>query len=92
MDHGPSRSIPSPDTARPLSYRIHGIPAKSPLEREPLDTQETHSGKVPGCAIFPPTPSAQDSFKAGLKGDSIAPYIFGEQTPSIPSRTHHGWL
>jgi len=90
MDRSPSSSIPSPDTATPLSYRLHGFPATSPLERVPPNTQDTHSRKVPGCAIVPPSPPAADSFKAGLKGKSMAPYIFGRQTPAIPSRTHHG--
>jgi len=91
MDRGPSSSIPSPDTATPLSYRLHGLLATSPLGRVLPNTQDTHSRKVPGCTIFSPSPSALDSFKAGLKGDSMAPYIFGHQTPPIPSRTHHGW-
>ena len=75
----------------PLSYRLHGLPATSPLERVSPSTQDTHSRKVPGCAIVTPSPSAPDSFKAELKGDSMAPYIFGQQTPPIPSRTHNGW-
>jgi len=91
MDRGPPSSIPSPDTATPLSYRLHGLLATRPLERVPPNTQDTHSTKVPGCAIVPPSPSAPDSFNAGLKGDSKAPYISGQQTPAIPTRTHHGW-
>jgi len=73
MDRCPSSSISSPDTATPLSYLLHGLPATNPLERVPPSTQDTHSRKVPGCAIVPPSPSAPDAFKAGLKGDSMAP-------------------
>jgi len=58
MDRGPSSSIPSPDTATPLSYRLHGLPATSPLERVPPSTHDTHSRKVPECAIVPPFPLA----------------------------------
>jgi hypothetical protein len=90
MDRGPSSSMPSPDTATPLSYRLHGLPATSPLERVPPNTQDTYSRKVPGYALNPPSPSAPDLFKAELKGDSMAPYIFGQQTPPILSRTRHG--
>ena len=90
MDRDPSSSIPSPNSAMPVSYRLYRIPAASPLERLPPSTQDTHSRKVLGCATVAPSPSTPDSFKAGLKGDSMAPYIFGQQTPPIPSRTHHG--
>jgi len=54
MDCGPSSSIPAPDTATPLPYRLHGFPATSPLERVPPNTQDTHSRKVPRWAIVPP--------------------------------------
>ena len=57
MDHGPPNSIPSPDTATPLSCRLHGFPETSPLERVPSNNQDTHSRKVPGCAIVRPHPS-----------------------------------
>jgi hypothetical protein len=56
MDRGPSRSIPSPDKVTPLSNRLRGLPATSPLERVPPSTQDTHSRKVPVCAINPPSP------------------------------------
>ena len=91
MDRGPSRSIPSPDKVTPLSNRLRGLPATSPLERVPPSTQDTHSRKVPGCAIVPSLSNRLDLFKVGLKGDSMAPYSFGRQTPPILSRTHQAW-
>jgi len=39
MDRSPSSSIPSPDTATPLSYRLHGLPATNPLKKVPPNTQ-----------------------------------------------------
>jgi len=54
MDRSPSSSIPPPDTATPLSKRLHGLLATSPLERIPPSTQDIHSRKVPGCAIISP--------------------------------------
>jgi len=77
MDRSPSSSIPSPDVATPLVKRLHGLLATSPLERISPSTQDTHSRKVPGCVIISSLSlSAPDPFKTGLKGDSMAPYIF----------------
>jgi len=77
MDRSPSSSIPSPDTATPLAKRLHGLLATSPLERISPRTQDSHSRKIPGCAIISSlSPTAPDPFKTGLKGDSMAPYIF----------------
>jgi len=58
MDRGLSSTTPSPDTATPLSHRLHELPATSQLESVPPSTQDTHSRKVPGCAIVLPCPSA----------------------------------
>ena len=49
MDRGPSSRLLTPDTETPLSYRLHGLSATSPLERMPPSTQDTYSRKVPGC-------------------------------------------
>ena len=54
MDRGPSSSLPSPDTATPISCRLHGFSETSPMERLPSSNQDTHSRKVHGCAIEPP--------------------------------------
>jgi len=47
MDRGPPNSIPPPDTATPLSCRLHGVPETCPLERVPSSNQKTHSRQVP---------------------------------------------
>jgi hypothetical protein len=57
MDRGPSSSLPSPDTATPISCRLHGFSETSPMERLPSSNQDTHSRKVHGGAIEPPPPS-----------------------------------
>jgi len=88
MNRGPASSIPSPDTATPFSYRLHGLPTTSPLEKIPPSTQDTHSRKVPVCAIVPPSPSAPDSFKAGLKGDRT--YLDSKHLPSPQGLTAAG--
>ena len=81
MDRSPSSSIPSPDTATPLAKRLHGLLATSPLERISPSTQDTHSRKIPGCAIISSlSPSAPDPFKTGLKCNSRASYIFHNKT------------
>jgi len=90
MDRSPSSSIPSPDRATPLSndymdflqrarWKVYHRAAKTPI--------------VEGiwmCYNFPLSPLAPDSFKTGLKCDSMAPYIF-DNNISHSLKTHHGW-
>jgi len=80
MDRSPSSSMPSADTGTPLANRLHELLATIPLERISPSTQDTHIRKVPGCAIISfVSPSAPDSFKTGLKCDSMPPYIFNNK-------------
>jgi hypothetical protein len=54
VDCGPSSRIPSTNATTPLSRRLHGLPAPSPLERVPSSGQDNRSREVSRCVIVLP--------------------------------------
>ena len=84
VDCGPSSSIPSTNAAMPLSRRLHGLPATSPLERVPSSDQNTRSREVSRCVVVIPLLHLPDSFL-----QLSYPIQYATENPMDSKQHHH---